>query len=455
MKKIICLFAGLVLLSMTEIFAQEYSAINYWKMEQDAEYARLFKKQTSGEILSTEENNYMFEHKAKLAGYFEKLSDSEKSFYYQNRKSWLENPESQVKVTTQQEAEVFSGERSMYTQHLVSSGFFGFMYGASAAAIFDMSEGGALALPLLSAGASTLIPVLTIKDRNVSYNSLALSLHGKSVGAMQGAALSILISGGNDLEGKLILGLSTLSSIVLGRVGYTLGKNKPWSRGKVALYSHYGFMMPLEGVALAFAFESEDPRIYGAASLAFGAGGYLIADRISKWNDFSLGDVRATTTLSTLHTALGFFIVGDKAGNNNIAPSDFLIPAAGALGGTLAGHLWLKDANLTNQQGRNVALATTGGSIMGLGLAALFTPESITPYYITGYLAGLSMYAVMVGKCKKDNTIRLSVKDDEKRWDINFMPQNILVNRQIASYVYSNPQKRVTFLPAFSASVKF
>jgi hypothetical protein len=326
------------------------------------------------------------------------------------------------------------------------------MYGSSTAAIFEMREGGAIALPLLTAGASTLIPVLSIKDKNVSYNSLALSLHGKSVGAMQGAALSVLLSGDNFEEGKLILGLSTISSIALGRIGYNLGRDKDWSRGRVALYSHYGLLMPLEGLAIAFAMESEDPRVYGGASLLFGAGGYLIAERIANRYDFTLGDVRATSTLSTLHTVLGFFILGDKS---SYQASNILFPAAGALGGTLLGHVWLKDARLTNQQGRNVALATTAGAVSGLGLIALMNPESITPYYITGYIAGLSMYAVMVGKYKQGNNVKLSVDNDEKRWDINFMPQNILLNQKIAPYAFSNPQKRVTFLPAFSASVKF
>lgn len=452
MKKIVFILVCLILFLNTEMYGQEYSAINYWKMEHDSEYARLLKKQTAGEILSTEEQNYMFEHKARLGVFFEKLSDSEKSIYYQNRKMWNENPATIGIATAPQEEEIYAGERSMYSQYLFSSGLFGFMYGTSAAAIFEMKEGGAIAVPLLTAGASTLIPVLSIKDKNVSYNSLALSLHGKSVGAMQGGALSFFLAGDNMEDAKFMLGLSTVSSIVLGRVGYNLGRDKDWSRGRVALYSHYGLLMPLEGLAIAFAAESSDPRVYGGASLLFGAGGYLIADRISDRYDYTLGDVRATSTLSTLNTVLGFFILGDKS---SYQASNILFPAAGALGGTLLGHIWLKDARLTNQQGRNVALATAGGSAIGLGLVALINPETITPYYITGYLAGLSMYAVVVGKYKLGNNVKLTADNDEKRWDINFMPQNILLNQKIAPYAFSNPQKRVTFLPAFSASVKF
>jgi hypothetical protein len=213
--------------------------------------------------------------------------------------------------------------------------------------------------------------------------------------------------------------------------------------------------MPFEGMAIALAFESENPRVYGAASLLFGTGGYFIADRVSGWNDYTLGDVRATTTLSTMNTILGFCIVGDIGNNNDIRSSAFLIPAAGALSGTLAGHLWLKDARLSNQQGRTVALATTGGSILGMGLIAIGTPESVTPYYVAGYLAGLSVYGIMVEKYKRENKMSSSINNGEKRWDVSFMPQNILINQKIAPYAFSNPQKRVSFLPAFSASVKF
>jgi hypothetical protein len=455
MKKLVCILIGLTVISFSQLTAQQNTATAYWKMEHEAEFTRILQKQSSGEILTTQEQTYLTDYRIKLTEYFDKMPDSEKSIYYKNRIKWSEQPGTVDKTPSQLDGDVYSGERSKYSQYVVSSGLFGFFYGASIAYIFDMHNGGAAALPLLAAGTSTLIPMLSIKDKNVSYNSLALSIHGKAMGAVQGAAFSLLLTGDNVEEGKLLLTFSTISSIAMGRVGYTLGRDKPWSQGRVALYSHYGLLMPFEGVAIAAAFESEDPRIYGAASLAFGAGGYYIANRVANWNDYTLGDIRGTSTFSVMNGILGFCIVADMASNNEVGPASFLIPSFGALGGTVLGHYIFKDTKLSNQQGRNVALATAGGSVMGLGLVALFTPDTGTPYYITGYLTGMSAYALLVSKYKNDNKTALISKDEKSPWNFNIMPQNIFFNRKIASYALANPQKKVMFLPAVSATLTF
>ena len=88
-------------------------------------------------------------------------------------------------------------------------------------------------------------------------------------------------------------------------------------RDALHLYSHYGFLMPLEGLAIDAAFNVEDPRIYAATSLVFGAGGYFIADRVARWNDFTRGDVTATSTLSWMNGLLGLFIIADAQMTQN------------------------------------------------------------------------------------------------------------------------------------------
>lgn len=455
MKKKVILFIGIIFFTVSYLMAQEYTAAAYWKMEQDPAYMSLLKRQNAGEILSLQEQNSLAEYKAKLFTYYEKLSDNEKSLYFKNRAKWSEQPGLVDNYASRQDEDIYSGERSKYSQYLFTSGLFGLFYGGAAVAILDISGGGAAAIPLLTAGASTLIPMLSIKDKYVSYNSLTLSIHGKSIGAFQGAALGVLLTGDNVEEGKLILGISALSSIGLGRLGYILGRDKPWTRGRAALYTHYGVLMPLEGLALVAAFESESPRLYGATSLVFGAGGYLIADQIAKNNDFTKGDITATSTLSALHTILGFCIVSDIANESDIKPSHFMIPAIGALGGTLVSHLWLKDAHLTNQQGRNTALATAGGATIGLGLTALFTPESATPYYLVSYVTGLTSYAILLEKYKRNNNLALIDQEKKSRWNVNFMPQNLFFNQQIGKYALANPGKRINLLPAFSASLNF
>ena len=455
MKKLIFFFTGLLFLSSSQIIAQQYTAAEYWKMENDPAYTLTLQRQQAGETLSPQEQSTLDEYKSRLSNYFDKLSDSEKSLYFKNRSKWSSQPGSVDKVTQPQDEDVYAGERSKYSQYVASAGFFGFLYGTSAAYILGIESSAGIAIPLLAAGASTLVPMLTIKDRYVSYNSLALSIHGKGIGGLQGAALGLLIAGENDEDGKLTLGVATLSSIGLGRLGYVLGRDKQWSQGRAALYSHYGSMMPLEGLAIDVALNATDIRVMAATSLVFGAGGYLIADRVARWNDFTRGDVTATSTLSLINAGLGFFIFGDMAKDDDINSAAILIPAAGALGGTLAGHLWLKDARLTSQQSRNIALGSFGGALIGFGLTAIVTPETITPYYIMGYATSMTAYALLVTKYKKTNTTALIENNKPNRWKVNIMPQNILVNRKINALINANPGKRITYLPAFSASLNF
>ena len=362
MKKVLIILTGFFLLSVFQVEAQEYSAIKYWNMEQDKTFINLVERQNKGEILTAEEQKSLDDYRMKLSEYFVRMPDSEKAIYYQNRASWKENQDNIHKVP-KQETDVYSGERSMFTQYLITNGIFGAFYGASTAFIMGVEDGGvATGITLLTAGANVLIPVLSIKDRYVSYNSLSLNNHGKLIGAGQGLALGISIVGDNVDDGKLLLALSELSSIALGRVGYYLGKSKPWSEGRAKLYTYYGTLMPFEGLAIAAALKSEDPRIYGLSSLAFGAGGYFMADAISKRHDFTRGDITAIGTLASLHGMLGFGIMSDIGENSGSFHSGtILLPAFGALGASLAGHHWLKDVNLTNQQGRNVALATKIG----------------------------------------------------------------------------------------------
>jgi len=196
---IICTF----ILSLSQLAAQEYTAAKYWSLEMDSAYVSLSERQKSGDTLSVQEQKILTDYNAMLSEYFNKLSDNEKSLYYKYRAKWVSKPASLEKSPYRQESDVFAGERSMYTQYLVANGIFGALYGGAAVAVFGLDEdggGAAAGIPLLTAGASVLIPVLTIKDKNVSYNSLALSTHGKIAGALQGAAFGFLLAGGIENE---------------------------------------------------------------------------------------------------------------------------------------------------------------------------------------------------------------------------------------------------------------
>jgi hypothetical protein len=121
----------------------------------------------------------------------------------------------------------------------------------------------------------------------------------------------------------------------------------------------------------------------------------------------------------------------------------------------MVGHLWLKDAKFSPQQGRNVALGTAGGSIIGLGLIALIGSDNAAPYYIAGYVTGMTTYAIMVSMYKKNNIASFTGKEMKTGWNFNIMPQNLFLNKRIASYALANPTRKINLLPAFSATLKF
>jgi hypothetical protein len=360
------------------------------------------------------------------------------------------------KTGNQLDDKPYSGERSTYTKYLISSGTYGFFYGLAADYIFGIDGAAASGFPLVVAGASSIIPVFAIKNRKVSTNSLLLSLHGKSIGAFQGTMLGLLI-GGNEVNknlGKLTLGIATVSSIALGRLGYSFGRNKPWTDGRVTLYKHYGWLMPFEGMAIVAAIKSEDVRVYAATSLAFGTGGYFVADKVANNNDYSRGDVIGIQTLSLLNTGLGFGIMSE----GDFKPAKLLIPAAGAIGGTIVSQLWLKSTRFTYQQGRNLALAASGGALIGEGVALILNTDSGTPYYLIPYVTGMISYSLLVERYRTKNQFVSSDSVKPVRWHFNFMPQNILINQKLIGNKIIEPDCqdiRFGMLPAFSATCVF
>ncbi|MGD0582112.1 MAG: hypothetical protein ABR974_04110 [Bacteroidales bacterium] len=441
-------FAVILLLNAK---AQQYDARSYWKMEHDSAYVSINNRQKAGETLSAAEQLYLSDYKFKLAAYFEKMPDAEKSDYFRNRQSWNERP---ARINIQEEDQVFTGERSTYTKYIVSSGVWGAFYGLSLDFILGLQDGGAAGFPFVTGGIGTLIPVITVKDKKVTTNSLHLSLHGKSIGAFQGAMLGLLLTGGNtgnESGGKLTAGLATASSIALGRIGYNLGKTKDWSQGRVSLYSHYGWLIPLEFIALTTALNIDEPRVYGLTSLIGGVGGYFIADRVADRYNFTRGDIVSMKTLTLLNAGLGFGIMNNVNSSNSSA---ILIPAAGAMAGTLVGQAWMKNVKLTNQQGRNVALTSGAGAVIGMGIV-MIAGEGPPFSYIIPYTTAMISYALITETYRtKNNMISFRSKLPDGL-QFSFMPQNILINNKMISSGKIQLGSRYNMLPAFAATMSF
>jgi hypothetical protein len=366
----------------------------------------------------------------------------------------------------------FSQDDILFRRYLISSGVTGMYYGIAFDLIFDVGDAAAAGLPIITAGASVLVPLLSNPDKKIDYDALVLKGHGKTIGWAHGFALATLIGGEDawdsdddpfteEVEGggnyKLTVALGALSSIGLGILGNSLARNNDWSEGRVELYRHYGWVMPFAGICLAGSV-SEEARLFGAADLLFGAGGYLIADKVNNWNEFTRGDVRSMQVLTVLNTGLGFGIMADK--NDDIDSefnrADWLLPAVGALAGTFIGQSWLRNARLTPQQGLLTGYAAAGGAVIGLGIALMTESSEATPYYLIPYVTGLGAYAYTVERLRKRNSTQASLPEKNKNsFNLSLMPQNLFLNSRIQDKGYMVNGRLVGLQPVFAASLSF
>jgi hypothetical protein len=358
----------------------------------------------------------------------------------------------------------FGQDDILFRKYILKSGFHGLLYGGAAVIILDLDGPAAAGIPVITSGGSMLAPALFSTNKSISFDELVLSGHGKSVGWIHGFALSTLILGEETWEeeglGKLTVGIGALSSIGGGILGRSLAKKHEWSDGRTELYRHYGWLTPFTGFSIMAAF-SDEPRLWAAGTLLGGAAGYFIGDRVSDWNDYTRGEVRATQVLSSLNMGLGFGLWADLTGDD-IEDEDefnqeyFLLPAVGAIAGTFAGHFWTRNSNLTPQQGMLTAYAATGGAVIGLGIALITESENLTPYYLIPYLTGMGAYATALEMLKKRNGSTALLPDRKGNdFHVSFLPQNFFINNKIQEKGFMINGRHVGLQPLFAATLTF
>jgi hypothetical protein len=351
----------------------------------------------------------------------------------------------------------FGQDDILFRKHVVSSGWHGLLYGIALDIIFELDGPAAAGIPVITAGGSILAPFIFNPERSIDYDVLILSGHGKSLGWVHGFGLATLIGGENawnEDNYKLTVAAGALTSIGGGILARQLAANNDWSEGRVGLYQHYGWIMPFTGMSLSAAF-SDEPRVYGAAALLGGAAGYFIGGKVSDWNDFTRGEVRATQVLTTLTGGLGYGIMMDAVVDEPDR-SSLIIPATGLLAGTVIGHFWTRNANLTPQQGNLTAYAAAGGAVIGLGIALLTESEKATPYYAIPFATGLGAYAFTLERLRRSNNsyAYMPVKQ-RNNFQFAFMPQSLFINNKIGAKIDMTKGRMPLMQPLFAASLQF
>ena len=274
---------------------------------------------------------------------------------------------------------------------------------------------------LLITGGGYLIPYLLTDDGDVTMAHRDLSLGLASTGILHGLSTSMILMEEPKKEMFLIMsGLSIVEQVLgykaVDKYNLNLAEARMVSYGSSYGYANGWLFAGLIGDAI----NSNDSfrLISGGSSLAFSLGSlYLYPDLVDKYN-LSGGDASAlsTTTLMGYGLAANILVHTESASNE-------LIFGSLLVGGYLGTYLGL---NLGEKYTINadkmiyVDLLTTGGGIMGAGIAVLMEADIELAVHLAtaGYLAGFGIsYASLINE---------ESSGDKAFLDIKFTPENLM-----------------------------
>ncbi|MFC2125451.1 hypothetical protein ACFLU5_11635 [Bacteroidota bacterium] len=416
-----------------------YTGRGYWFEEQHERYQAILNKKEADQILSAAEEQWFDDFHAYLKDYFSRLSEIEKEKYFTNKTTWdaeregiiieqekIESPPDETESLDVLETNVKGIQPGK--KYLMYNGLYGFLYGMGLVAIIEPMDATVLAIPLATTGLGLLWPVLNSKRyESIPYNSVLLARHGKFMGGIHGLAVGLSAFGTESTySGKGIVALGILGSMAGSEIGYQMGKRKDWTEGRVATYKHYGVLIPLLNFFTLAGSRVDDPRIYGGATLISGAAGYWIGDKVADHFDNTRGDILALGSFTALSSMLTIaFIDFDRT-------TDIFVPISGAIAGTVAGHIILKNKKLTAKEGWRVNYVTGAGVLLGLGIAVITSSESEhhAPFLILPAVGGgLGWYGMLNSSLNERGN---STTSDTSKWSylsVDFTPENYYFNK--------------------------
>lgn len=414
-----------------------YTAEGYWNESNKESYKLLKTKLEKGDSLTVDERAYLTDFENYLQTYFNRLPENEKQRYLEMKPQWEGKKEAPPK-SIQDDFEWRNRDRFL-------NAMYGIYYGTSLMVMTDAGGGAAAGIPLITGGIALLGPAINPKRYDgITQSTIRASHSGKFLGLGYGAALGLALTPANGDSPDLILGLSSLGSLVLGEVAFQTQKKYKTPDGKIELMRHYGVLTPLVGLSLYGATtDGQSSNLAGLSLLGGGVAGLLIANKAYGNYDYSRGDVSAVTSLSLIATGLGFSFVINALENENGSRGLFLVPAASAIAGTLIAQRRVKGLYLTRKQGSTISLATSGAALIGFGLMAITETESPTAIIAVPTVLSLIVHQSLFSKYKRESLMKTMKADlgKKKKSELAFrvMPENYLLNRQLPAARVYNP----------------
>jgi hypothetical protein len=214
----------------------------------------------------------------------------------------------------------------------------------------------------------------------------------------------------------------------MGEIGFQLGKNKDWTEGRIAGYTHYAAVSVLSGLGLYASFtDSFDSRLFGGIILVSQAGGYLLANSLWKKYNYTRGDLLASGSFTLFSTLLGIGLIGQVESTDD--QRKILLPTFALLGGSLLSHTLTKNLKLTAKQGWKVNYIAGAGALIGLGTALIINSSESTLYFILPAAGGLIGWGAMVKGISKTNQMSADNKTGVN-FSFSVHPENYFFNKK-------------------------
>lgn len=427
----------LFFLSLLKVYSQEvaepYTARAYWLEEKNYIYQNILKRKEKGDSLSANQIEWLKDYSAYLQNYYAKLPPEEKNKYEQFKFQW--NEEYQEKTEAEETAFMEEKARGIRPGKKFSllNGFYGAGYGAAALGIFqaDLDNNPELiAVPFFTCGIGLMWPIFNkSRYQNMTYSSVMLARHGKFVGLLHGASLSIAIFGNEIANPAQVLVPMVVGSIGLGELGFQLGKHKNWTEGRIATYRYYGILGPFLGFSALAAVKVESPRPYGITIPLSALAGYWAADKIYKKYQFTRGDMLAASSFGLLSSAIGLGMMPlDNFENDEIT---WLFPMGTAIAGTLINHAMLKNKRLSAKKGWTVNYVTGAAAVFGVAATILAKPQQSNPYiYVPAAFGAIAWMLSVSSQAKKSVHSSRIDRAGNTSFSFKLMPENYFINKQ-------------------------
>lgn len=309
-------------------------------------------------------------------------------------------------------------KRLVSSSMLTSLGYYGW---AIPLALNADSEEAYTASYMIIGSAGFFIPFMATRNKEVSLGMAKGYRSGSLLGIAHGWALSGVLMGDN-IEPNFTFGISTLTSIGEGLLGYSIAKRNDWSYNRVSCISLGGYWGLGEGLALSYVLNFNDIRLTALTTMGVSGlgmyGGYIAGE---KYN-LSTGGLTVINTLGLLgaYIPIGIISVTDMDLSRGVAA----IITASSLIGLGYGINHVNGINYSRQQGNMVGLGTLAGGLAGAGIAALTNSESV----IIPTIGALCGFVITDRIIRKD--IGKSINKKGLAMNLDFNPFPLMLTRQ-------------------------